>query len=253
MLSGVKELVGGVFSNNMASVAFALKITKKSILQREMIPSAAGLFPGAPWIFQQDNDPKHMARHIWQILGSTSWIGLLKSPDHQMVRPGHLVDSYTRERIILSDPQSLSKLKRNRRINTVVVGLKLRRMCMEPCGGQAARERKSLNATKNAVRWFPSKLSQPQGRYFSSSRRFNFHCQSQPNSDTHSRCCLNRHNHPSEATRYNISMYYSHCHWVLGHGIICQSLKEEISLYQTLVMCSQTPDDDQKRHSIKVR
>jgi hypothetical protein len=33
-----------------------------SILQREMIPSAAGLFPGSPWIFQHDNDPKHKAR-----------------------------------------------------------------------------------------------------------------------------------------------------------------------------------------------
>jgi transposase len=32
-----------------------------SILQRQMIPSAAGLFLGRPWIFQQDNDPKHMA------------------------------------------------------------------------------------------------------------------------------------------------------------------------------------------------
>ena len=33
-----------------------------SILQREMIPSAALLFPHSPWIFQQDNDPKHTAR-----------------------------------------------------------------------------------------------------------------------------------------------------------------------------------------------
>jgi hypothetical protein len=62
-----KVMVWGCFSYGGVGRLYRIngimfKEDYKSILIRQMIPSAQVLFTGIPFIFQQDNDPKHTAK-----------------------------------------------------------------------------------------------------------------------------------------------------------------------------------------------